>query len=155
MEDYERPSVLGVGLEEAHQTPADLPVELTQADCTRRAIEMLRVMRFDLLLVALRSSSPPWNFVQAARRCSPGQKWMLVGPDHVSDRDEITARSLGATSVLAGDLDWDAIAQIACGIRDRELTRRIPVSSGVSSRDDLRVQMDEGAARSAPVVDPI
>jgi hypothetical protein len=142
MEDYERPSVLGVGLQEAHQTPADLPVELTQADCTRRAIEMLRVMRFDLLLVALRSSSPPWNFVQAARRCWPGQKWMLVGPDDVSDRDEITARSLGATSVLAGDLDWDAIAQIAGAIRERELAERQFISTSATPRDGPRVQID-------------
>ena len=145
----DQPSVLSVCVPKVWEKP-NRPGCVVSADTTRRAIELLRMLRFDLLLVGLRtpSAAPPWNFVQRARLCWPGQKWMLVGPHDLSTRDEITARSLGATGVIAGHVDWESIAQVARGIRERELARR-QLLPDIAPRKGPRVTIDAGAARAA------
>ena len=125
------PSILAVCLPEASRKP-EYPECVVMPDSTRRAIELLRMLRFDLLLVGLGdSAAQPWNFLRQVRACWPSQKWLLAGAGGLSDDDEVTARTLGATQILQDQIDWDSIRNLAATLRQRrEASNRLVAEMG-------------------------
>jgi CheY-like chemotaxis protein len=90
--DAEQGSVLAVGLRDADRHAAG---DCTVADSARSAIELLRMLRFDLVLTADHlPDMPVWQFVSRMRAAWPWQKWALVS-SHLTEFDEVTARTLG------------------------------------------------------------
>lgn len=119
MFDYEQASVLTVGL--GDQTPIGglNGASYTSVANARQAIEMLRMMRFDLLVTSMTlPDMPVFSFVCKIRTAWPWQKWALVARG-LSERDEIVARSMGVMTVLESGVDWDAVGRLAQSVRNR------------------------------------
>jgi CheY-like chemotaxis protein len=75
-------------------------VHLTSVDTGAKAIELLRILRFDLVLLS--ASVPdmsPWQLAAQIRRFWPWQRWALVAPE-AADADIRRAGELGAVAVL-------------------------------------------------------
>ena len=89
------------------------------ADSGKKALELLRVLRFDLLVTG--DHLPDMSVSQLVRRVRtawPWQKWALVG-SQITVEDEITARTLGAMAVLDAPPDWQMLAEMADAICSR------------------------------------
>lgn len=66
----------------------------------RRAIDILRMVSFDFLLVGLKlPDMATWDFLRHLKTAFPQQKWALVGGP-ISEQQEITARMFGATTLF-------------------------------------------------------
>jgi len=137
--EREHGSVLAVGL-----PPSDLsdaPPACTVADSARGAIELLRILRFDLVVTSDRlSDMPVWQFVKRIRSAWPWQKWALISKQ-LTEHDEITARTLGVMQIIEGAVDWDAVSHLATTLH-RQYTHSALVSSGDSQL--LRVANSTG-----------
>jgi DNA-binding NarL/FixJ family response regulator len=66
----------------------------------RRAIDMLRMVSFDFLLVGIKvPDMPVWDFLRHVRTAFPQQKWGLVGGP-ITEQQEVTARMFGSTTLF-------------------------------------------------------
>jgi hypothetical protein len=102
------PNVLSIGLSEGQEIAGVAHVAVRQP---REVIEMLRVLHFNLLLVGPGAmNSATWNLLDLVHRHWPDLRWVLVPGENCGDREEILARSLGATSVST---DLRVIAELA------------------------------------------
>ena len=92
--DHEPGSILAVGLRDsdlADVAHACTP-SCTATDSARSAIELLRILRFDLVITADHlPDMPVWQFVKRMRAAWPWQKWAMFS-SRLTERDEITAR---------------------------------------------------------------
>jgi hypothetical protein len=112
----------------------DLKVARTQASITNaaslpRAMDLMRVMSFDLVVV-----SEDLAAAKVIRRLWSWQPWVYVGCRVMAD-EEIAARSLGATAVL-DELDspeeqiMPVLIELAQVIADRATERSISKHAG-------------------------
>jgi len=125
MADQDTGVVLAVGLTETLQPAIDGCASVATG---RGAIELLRMLRFDLVVTADQlPDMPVWQFVQRMRAAWPWQKWALV-TSRLTDRDEIAARTLGVMSIIEGALDWDAVAHLAGTLRVQAQTTQRQVA---------------------------
>jgi DNA-binding NarL/FixJ family response regulator len=116
MDETCEPAVLGVCLENTLDAPF---TSFLHADSARRAIELLRLMRFDLLLTSDRLPDMPLStFINRVKRAWPWQRWVLVA-DEVGHRQELLARTLGVTAILDTRLNWEQLLEIAEHLRRR------------------------------------
>jgi len=110
-------SVLVIG-----QVPSALEhgqVDLMTADTGGRAIELLRMLKFDLVVIGQQlADMPVWNLVQRIRLAMPGQKWAFVGKE-IGPREEVLARSLGVVGVFDSEADWSELLHVAAQIHQR------------------------------------
>jgi hypothetical protein len=124
----EQASILAVGVDDAQLTPSTHSlVDVTSVDSATKALELMRLLRFDLLLVGLRvDRPPPWDFVRRMRARWPDQKWLLAANDasEISPVNEIVARSLGATCIASeNELTGNWLVEIATRCRDQHGSR--------------------------------
>ena len=128
--DQEHGTVLAVGLRDADL--ADGSRACTVANSARGAIELMRMLRFDLVLTSDRlPDMPVWQFVRRFRTAWPWQKWALVS-SHLTEQDEIAARTLGVMQIIEGAVDWDAVAYLAETLHEQSGARRLVASSAGS-----------------------
>jgi DNA-binding response OmpR family regulator len=121
MTQTEQASILVIGTDVAPEHK-ELAGEVMTADTGRRAIELLRMLKFDLVVISHPlPDMPAWNLIQRVRMTMPWQKWALVGRE-ISQRDELTARSLGVVGVFDQDSDWPEILHVAAAIHRRAST---------------------------------
>jgi DNA-binding response OmpR family regulator len=114
-------SALGTGDAELPPTLGRVESDASffHAESGAKALELMRVLRFDLLVTG--DSLPDMTVNQLVRRVRaawPWQKWALVAND-ISPQDEIAARSLGAMAVFDAPTDWRMLAELAESIRAR------------------------------------
>jgi hypothetical protein len=104
------PNVLSIGM------PANQPLDgvaHVPVRHPREVIEMLRVLHFNLLLVGPNAVDPAtWAVLELVHRYWPQLRWVLMPGPKSGDREEIMARSLGATSVST---DPRVIVELAGG----------------------------------------
>src|SRR3954469_1489694 len=114
------------GLSPGFQDPQ---VDLVTADTGGRAIELLRMLKFDLVVIGQQlADMPVWNLVQRIRISMPGQKWAFVGKE-IGPREEVMARSMGVVGVFDAEADWSSLLDVATQIHQRRSAasaRRIP-----------------------------
>jgi CheY-like chemotaxis protein len=85
----------------------------------RRAIDMLRMVSFDFLLVGLKlPDMATWDFLRHLKTAFPQQKWALVGGP-VSEQQEITARMFGATTLFDTTPTSNEILNLTARMRER------------------------------------
>lgn len=111
------PAILGVCLENTLDTPMG---DFLHADSAHRALELLRLMRFELLLTGDRLADMPLEtFIVRVKRTWPWQRWVLVtgSSDH---RQELLARSLGVMAVIDAPLRLDELLEITRNLRPRQ-----------------------------------
>lgn len=83
------------------------------ADSGKKALELLRMLRFDLLVTGDRlPDMPVGHLIRRVRAAWPWQKWAMVGA-RISTQDEIVARTLGAVAVFDAPPDWEALGSLA------------------------------------------
>jgi DNA-binding response OmpR family regulator len=143
MRNDDMPQVLTVGCE---NVPTDEASGFFNAESGKRAIELLRMLRFDLVLTNVQlEDGPAWSLIRKMKAAWPWQKWAMVG-HRISPQDEITARTLGVIRIFDEQVDWDEVSQLADGIRRRAAAnavaalKKVPVPS---------VPMNEPAAARA------
>lgn len=136
MFDQVESTVLSVALDEVPEQVGS--TAFTGVRSARQAIEMLRLLRFDLVLVGLRTPDmSAWQFVQRLRLGWPGQKWALVAGS-LRTSEELNARSLGALVIFDEPADWTAIAEVARALVERTEALREPVRLDVSFGPTVR-----------------
>src|SRR5262249_53416716 len=105
------PNVLSIGMADAGDALAGVAHVVVRKP--REVIDMLRVLHFNLLLVrAADCDASTWQMLSVVRQYWPGLRWVLLAGAECTDRDEILARSLGATSVTS---DPRVVAELARG----------------------------------------
>jgi DNA-binding response OmpR family regulator len=110
-------SVLLIG--QMQPSSVNAQVDLITADTGGRAIELLRMLKFDLIVIGQKlTDMPVWNLVQRIRMTMPGQKWAFVGRD-IDQREEVMARSLGVVGVFDAESDWNELLLVADRIHRR------------------------------------
>jgi len=83
------------------------------ADSGKKALELLRMLRFDLLVTGDRlPDMPVTHLIRRVRIAWPWQKWAMVGAA-LTTEDEIAARTLGAMAVFDAPPDWDVLSALA------------------------------------------
>jgi len=83
------------------------------ADSGKKALELLRMLRFDLLVTGDQlPDMPVGHLIRRVRAAWPWQKWAMVG-SVLTAQDEIAARTLGAMAVFDAPPDWEALALLA------------------------------------------
>jgi hypothetical protein len=93
--------------------PAKCQPSFFHADSGKKALELLRMLRFDLLVTGNRLPDMPISqLIRRVRVAWPWQKWAMVG-SMISAHDEIAARTLGALAVFDAPPDWDALVSLA------------------------------------------
>ena len=94
-------------------------VDLMTADTGGRAIELLRMLKFDLVVISQTlGDMQVWNLVRRMRMAMPNQKWAFVGRE-IGARDEVMARSLGVVGVFDAEADWSQLLHVAAEIHQR------------------------------------
>jgi DNA-binding response OmpR family regulator len=92
--------VLGVCIDEPRRMGRFEGMGFHQATSGRRAVDLLRMLSFDFLLVGTRlPDMSTWDFLRFLRTAHPHQKWALVGGP-LTEQQEITARMFGATTIF-------------------------------------------------------
>jgi hypothetical protein len=104
----------GGALEEVTAAASELcQPSFFHADSGKKAMELLRMLRFDLLVTGDRLPDMPVSqFIRRVRIAWPWQKWAMVG-SVITTQDEIAARTLGAIAVFDAPPDWEALGSLA------------------------------------------
>lgn len=92
------------------------PSEVVEAANPELAIDLLRVLKFDLVATEACQDGSEARLISFLQRAWPGQKWALVA-DQTTEAEELTARRHGATAVLDGPEAWRSAMELANRIR--------------------------------------
>jgi CheY-like chemotaxis protein len=94
-------------------TPVAAGISFFHADSGKKALELLRMLHFDLLVTGDHlPDMPVSHLIRRIRAAWPWQKWAMVGSS-LTTQDEIVARTLGAVAVFDAPPDWDALGLLA------------------------------------------
>lgn len=149
MPDQDQASILAVGL--GSTVPPEYAENCSTADSARSAVELLRMLRFDLVITADQLPDlPVWQFVQRMRAAWPWQKWALASSS-LNPRDEITARTLGVIRVLDMPIDWEAVTEMARAIHHRAgvaVAASDRALAGSERRSAGRIALDDASVPS-------
>jgi len=136
MDDLETPSILAVGAKLANlhrakvTSEVDPRVQLVEVDSGVKALELLRVLKFDLVAVGPGvNDMAPSTFAQRLRTVRPFQKWALVADEDLPAEEEMMARALGAIAVLDGPDAWKSVIEMARQVRRRNPASVVPQMS--------------------------
>src|ERR1700753_2280162 len=92
-------AVLGVCVDDPARIGRVEGLNYTAVRSGRRAIDMLRMLSFDLVVVGMRIPDiATWDFVRRVRTGWAWQKWALVG-GAITEQQEITARMFGSVKI--------------------------------------------------------
>jgi CheY-like chemotaxis protein len=88
----------------------------------RRAIDMLRMVSFDVVLVGLRIPDiSTWEFLRHMKTAFPNQKWALVGGP-VTEQQEVKARMFGCSTLFETTPSGAELLQLTSRMRQQAVT---------------------------------
>jgi hypothetical protein len=129
MTNVTAPCLLCIGL----SVPPDGPDgTYVHADTARRGLELIKLLQFDLVVVApgeIGMSVP--QFVRQMRVVAPWLKWVLASTrtsDPVTTQDELAARCNGALAVIDEIESFDELLTLASSVRMRS-RRPVPLEA--------------------------
>jgi len=112
-------TVLGVCVEEPAMVGRTEGLDFCTVRSGRRAIDMLRMLSFDLVIVGMRIPDiTTWDFVRRVRTGWAWQKWALVG-GAITEQQEITARMFGSVKIYDVMPSSDEVLQLASHLREK------------------------------------
>jgi len=112
-------AVLGVCVEEPALVGRTEGLDFCSVRSGRRAIDMLRMLSFDLVVVGMRIPDiSTWDFVRRVRTGWAWQKWALVG-GAITEQQEITARMFGSVKIYDVMPSSDEVLQLASHLREK------------------------------------
>jgi len=93
-------AILGICVEPPTMVGRSVELNYHAVHNGRRAIDMLRMVSFDMLLVGLNlPDMATWDFLRHLKAAFPHQKWALVGGP-ITEQQEINARMFGCTTMF-------------------------------------------------------
>jgi DNA-binding NtrC family response regulator len=112
-------TVLGVCVEEPSMVGRTEGLDFCTVRSGRRAIDMLRMLSFDLVVVGMRIPDlSTWDFVRRVRTGWSWQKWALVG-GMMTEQQEITARMFGSVRIFDVMPGSEEVLSLASHLRQR------------------------------------
>jgi CheY-like chemotaxis protein len=85
----------------------------------RRAIDMLRMVSFDVVLVGMRIPDvSTWEFLRHMKTAFPNQKWALVGGP-VTEQQEVKARMFGCSTLFETTPSGAELMQLTSRMREQ------------------------------------
>jgi DNA-binding response OmpR family regulator len=85
----------------------------------RRAIDMLRMLSFDLVVTGMRLPDyDTWDFIRRIRAGWSWQKWALIGKD-ITEQQEITARMFGSLKIFDTMPSSDELINMTSAVRQK------------------------------------
>jgi DNA-binding response OmpR family regulator len=112
-------TVLGLCVEEPAMVGRTEGLDFCTVRSGRRAIDMLRMLSFDLVIVGMRIPDiTTWDFVRRVRTGWAWQKWALVG-GAITEQQEITARMFGSVKIYDVMPSSDEVLQLASHLREK------------------------------------
>lgn len=131
-------TVLGVCVDEPSQVEQAVGLDYCTVRSGRRAIDMLRILSFDVTLVGTRIPDINcWDLIRRIRAGWAWQKWALVASD-LTQEQEITARSFGSVKIFDSMPAADEILQLAAKLRARATTPVLPTAANRLDDRDYR-----------------
>ncbi len=119
----EQVTVLGVCVEEPAMVGRTERLDFCSVRSARRAVDMMRMLSFDLVLVGMRlPDASTWDFVRRVRTGSPWQKWALVGGGVgglITDDQERSARMFGSVRIYDVMPSSDEVLTLASNLREK------------------------------------
>jgi hypothetical protein len=120
-----------------------LGVSFFHADSGKKALELLRMLRFDLLVTGDRLPDMPiGHFLRRVRVAWPWQKWAMVGSS-ITAEDEIAARALGAMAVFDAPPDWEVLSSLAVTAADQAAGLKLASPHGRGAKRLQRLGDDQ------------
>jgi len=117
----------------------DSNASLFLVDSGKKALELMRMFRFDLLVTGdVLPDMPVSHLLRRVRAAWPWQKWAIVGSS-ITTQDEIAARTLGALAVFDAPADWNAITSMAAFVAGKTAANA-DSSAAQSERDERFVR---------------
>jgi CheY-like chemotaxis protein len=115
-------------------------LNFVSASSSRRAVDMLRMLSFDFVLVNIRLPDiGTWDFLRHLKTGFPGQKWALVGGP-ITEQQEITARMFGATTLFDATPSSHELLSMASRIREKAIQNVINGNFGQPGRQPAPVR---------------
>jgi CheY-like chemotaxis protein len=112
-------TVLGLCVEEPAMVGRTEGLDFCTVRSGRRAIDMLRMLSFDLVIVGMRIPDiSTWDFVRRVRTGWAWQKWALVG-GAITEQQEITARMFGSVKIYDVMPSSDEVLHLASHLREK------------------------------------
>jgi DNA-binding response OmpR family regulator len=112
-------AILGVCVDEPPMVGRTEGLNFCCVRSGRRAIDMLRMLSFDLVVTGMRLPDiDTWDFVRRIRAGWAWQKWALIGHD-ITEQQEITARMFGSLKIFDSMPSSDELINITAAVRDR------------------------------------
>ncbi len=112
-------SILGICVDEPQMVGRTAGLNFCAVRSGRRAIDMLRMLSFDLVLAGMRIPDiGTWDLVRRLRAGWPWQKWALVS-NAISEQQEITARMFGSLRIYDVMPSSDELIQLTTALREK------------------------------------
>src|SRR5258708_5047996 len=93
-------AVLGICVDAPASAAGSTELNYHEVHNGRRAIDMLRMVSFDIVLVGMNlPDMSTWDFLRHLKTAFPQQKWALVGGP-VSEQQEVPARMFGTATLF-------------------------------------------------------
>jgi CheY-like chemotaxis protein len=118
-------AVLGICIEPPAMTGPSNGLSYHAAHNGRRAVDMLRMISFDMVLVGLSiPDMSTWDFLRHLKTALPGQKWALVGGP-ITEKQEVRARMFGCTTLLDTTPTDKELLQLTARMRQRAVSNAL------------------------------
>ena len=118
-------AILGICVEAPAMTEPSKELSYHAAHNGRRAIDMLRMISFDIVLVGLYlPDMSPWDFLRHLKTALPQQKWALVGGP-ITDQQEVTARTFGCTTLFETTPTEKELLQLTARMRQQAVSNAL------------------------------
>jgi DNA-binding NarL/FixJ family response regulator len=117
----EQVSILGICVDSPLPADGAGDVNFMSVQSGRRAIDMLRMMHFDFILVGMQMPDiGTRDLLRMLKTAWPQQKWALVGGP-ISEQQEIAARMFGATTLFDASPSADELVNLTARIREHAI----------------------------------
>lgn len=112
MSQQQTASILAVCVDESTVKEVSGGESFLSANSARQAIDLLRMLRFDLLITGKDlPDMPVFSFVSKVKSAWPWQKWALVSSD-LTATEEVIVRTLGVTRIFDQKVEDEALARL-------------------------------------------
>ncbi|MGD1276339.1 MAG: hypothetical protein ABR964_03845 [Tepidisphaeraceae bacterium] len=136
-------AVLGICVDPPAKAGRSALLNFQAVHSGHRAIDMLRMLSFDFLLVGLKlPDMAVWDFLRHLKTAWPYQKWALIGGP-VSEQQEITARMFGSTTLFDTTPTTGELLNLTARLREQA------IANVLSGKFDTAEQQATPRTRSA------
>jgi DNA-binding response OmpR family regulator len=112
-------AILGVCVDEPEMFGRTEGLNFCSVRSGRRAIDMLRMLSFDLVVTGMRLPDiDTWDFIRRIRAGWSWQKWALIGND-ITEQQEITARMFGSLKIFETMPSSDELINMTSAVREK------------------------------------